>query len=780
MADQGPAISVELLFRNMELTTTRLTRSRLDFFWPVSDQEGHPISKMLELVRKRVNAPAGVHFPIKLESASGLELTQVPFVDPASEPDALEVWERFAAQTRCLASNCRREIVYVSLYTHAEVVAHQIMRCGNNKSCAEFLYRAQQWEEQRNDVVLKALVDVFQADALFIVNRITGRSDSESNGLMWRALEALHAFANARDDTKPHDAKAWSNAVTDLLFKKNLLEESSVVLLAIDLLDTTENDHQLKYLVKLLPPDMLHRNRSVVERLVSKAHISLFFQGIISEHWKRDEIVMLAAVKNNAWAFKDDAAPELQQDPQFVRSCIRATPIVRCCIRATPSVMQMVPDKMMELVFAEYPGFDAEIMHLLYAKVHLSPRWTASNRDFIADAIECNPMRLEYAPFDLRNDVAIVYRAVGLGASLEHAGPNCIGHAGLVHEAVQFSGLNIRFVPQASVSLDLALKAVAQLQKTADVLWAAVQTSKSSLNPSSAVNAFHDHVDVVCRHIDAAFDAMKHHFTDFKLAANAVVLCRGYTHNTFQLLQMMPTSMLDNFELAKFVAGLQIPGVFTNELHQFSVRIRSDAALMRALGEAAADPFMQQNAEKATRQYNGNSSFCRFMQVAKNAVPELWNNRDFVISVLSSTKDQNALEHAGLEVRADPEVVELACTKNPLSVQWASLHQQTQRRVLCAVRQDGLVLRKLDTKWQRDVETCLAAVKQNRLAIKCVHHSLRDNSKFVLKVMSVVKDFETAWRTCVPARLKRDNGGFYAQCMNAWQENRGSLLSVQT
>ena len=758
MADQEPAISVELLFRNMEPATKK--SPPFDFFWPVSDQEGHPISKMLELVRQRLNAPAGVNLPLKLASASGLVLTQGPFVDPASEPDALEAWELFANQTRFLASNGRRQIVFVSLYTHAEVVAQQLMQCGNNKNCAEFLYRAQQWKEQQDDGVLKALVHVFQADALFIVNRnttVTGRSVSESNGLMRRLLEVLHAFANARDDTKPHDAKAWSNAVTDLLFKKNLLEESSVVLLAIDLLDTTENDHQVKYFVKLLPPDMLHRNRYVVKRLVSKAHFSLFFQGLIPELWRRDELVMLAAVKNNALAFKDDAAPELQQDPGFVRSCIRAT----------PSVMQLVPDEMMELVFAEYPGFDAEIMHLLYAKVHLSPRWTSENRDFIADAIECNPRRLEYAPVNLRNDLAIVYRAVELGASLEHAGPTCLAHAGLVHSAVQFSGLNIRFVPGTSLSLHLALIAVERLQNTADVLWDAVLASKSFASSCGAVNAFYDHVNIVCRDIDAVFDAMKHHFTDFKLAANAVVLCRGYMHNTFKLLQMMPTSMLDNVELAKFVAGLQVPGVFTNELQQFSARIRSDASCMRALVEAAADPFMQQNAEKVVRQYN--TGFCRCMQVAKNAAPELWNNRDFVISVLSATTDRSAFERAGPELRADPEVVELACTKNSLSVQWASGGQQTQCRVLDAVRQDGLVLRSLDNKWQRDFETCLAAVTQNQSAFKYVHDSVRGQGKFVLKAMSVVKDFESVWHKRVSDKFKCDDGGFKAQCMNAWR-----------
>lgn len=158
------------------------------------------------------------------------------------------------------------------------------------------------------------------------------------------------------------------------------------------------------------------------------------------------------------------------------------------------------------------------------------------------------------------------------------------------------------------------------------------------------------------------------------------------------------------------------------------------------------------------------------MQVAKHAAPALWNDRDFVISVLSSTTDRHAFKRVGPALRADFEVVELACTKNPLSVQWASADQQTRCRVLDAVREDGQVLGKLDSKWQRDFNTCLVAVKQDQSAFKYVHQSLRGNSGFVLEAMSCVHDFHLVWSAYVSAKFKRDNGGFYTKCLNAWHK----------
>jgi 2-succinyl-5-enolpyruvyl-6-hydroxy-3-cyclohexene-1-carboxylate synthase len=64
----------------------------------------------------------------------------------------------------------------------------------------------------------------------------------------------------------------------------------------------------------------------------------------------------------------------------------------------------------------------------------------------------------------------------------------------------------------------------------------------------------------------------------------------------------------------------------------------------------------------------------------------------------------------------------------------------------------------------------LAAVKQEQLAFKYVHHTLLNNGKFVLEAMSVVRDFDFVWRTYVSAKLRRNRGGFYKQCMSAWQK----------
>ena len=779
MADKEVVIAVKFEFCCCSLSTRDL-----DCVATFSDQQkGHPISKMIARAYRHLNPPPNVDLPIKLTLQSGYKLTQGPFVDPASESDASKAWTELADRAipgRVAGTELPGLTVIVSLYTHGEVVAQQLMQCCNdsNKNCAEFLYFSQQWKEQSNYWVLKALVHTFQVSALFIVDRIEDCEDRDTGVLMRRVLQLLLIYSDAQTNTKPESssstavsAAVWNNAATELLHRRGMLDLTEVVEIVIDLLDVhLKADNQMKHLIKLLPDRLLYRNQRVIEALVSKAprdHISLFEQGLLPGEWKSNASVMLAAVKNDHVAFYNDVDFELREDPEFVRDCIQAS----------PPVMQYVRNPMMQIVFEKYPGFDEDIMHVPYAQVHLSPRWTETNRDFVADAIKHNPERLKYAPFQLRSDLEFAGRAVELGASLEHAGRACIADPGFVHKAVRLNGLNIRFVPEASVSLDLALEAVKQLQTTTDALWAAVQSSPVTDGSSKdgAVTAYCDHRFVVRIGINEVFKAVKHHFSDFKMAANAVLLCRGYDvcmQDTRKLIQMWPSSMLDNIEMAKFVAGLQIPNLWTHNIRLFSDRIRSDGACMRALVEAAGDPFMREVANKATHQFfdSGGGDSCVFMQLMKYAAPELWNDRDLVLKVLSLTTNKRVLQLLGPELRADSEVVELACTTNPLSVQWASKEQQTLGRVLNAVVQDGSVLRKLSSEWQRDFKTCLAAVKQEQLAFKYVHHTLLNNGKFVLEAMSVVRDFDFVWRTYVSAKLRRNRGGFYKQCMSAWQK----------